>query len=71
MLKNTKELVIVYTETLPKAQQTLGLRSAYQSSNTNFQIKFHIQNLKQALTSKSQPKLSISNKLKIQNIDQS
>ena len=34
-------------------------------------IKFHLQNLNQALTSKSQPNISISTKLKIQNIDQS
>ena len=63
-------------ETLPKAQRTRGLSSANQSnlighttsSNTNLiLIKFHLQNLDLALTSKSQPNISISTKLEVQN----
>ena len=61
-------------ETMPKAQRTRGLSSANQnnlighitSSNTNLiSIVFHLQNLDKALTSKSQPNISISTKLKI------
>ena len=33
-------------------------------------IKFHLQNLDQASTSKSQPNISLSIKLKLQNLDQ-
>ena len=60
-------------KTLPKAQRTRGLSSFFQSnlfghitsSNTNLPL----QNLEQAFTSKSQPNITISTKLKIQNID--
>ena len=37
---------------------------------TKILINLHLQNLDQASTSKSQPNISISTKLKIQNIDQ-
>ena len=43
----------------------------FKQIQTQILIKFYIQNLNQALTSKSQPNISISTKLKIQNIDQS
>ena len=36
---------------------------------TQILIKFHLQNLDQASNSKSQPNISISTKLDIQNID--
>ena len=36
---------------------------------TQILIKLHLQNLDQAFTSKSQPNITISTKLKIQNID--
>ena len=37
---------------------------------TQILIKFHLQNLDQASTSKSQPKISLSIKFKLQNLDQ-
>ena len=37
---------------------------------TQILIKVHFQNFDQALTSKSQPNITISTKLEIQNIDQ-
>ena len=66
------------TKTLPKAQRTQGLSSAYQSylfrsyhkMNTQILIKFYLRNLDQASNSKSQPNISISTKLKIQNLVQ-
>ena len=36
---------------------------------TQILIKLHLQNLDQVFTSKSQPNITISTKLKIQNID--
>ena len=66
-----------YLKTLPNAQWTRGLSSAYQSnlkghitiSNTNID-QISSSELDQALTSKSQPNISISTKQEIQNIDQ-
>ena len=43
----------------------------FKQIQTQILIKFHLQNHNQALTSKLQPNISISTKLKIQNIDQS
>ena len=64
-------------ETLPKAQRTRGLSPAYQSNFfchikvlAQILIKFHLQNINQASTSKFQPNLSISTKLKLQNLNQ-
>ena len=37
---------------------------------TQILIKFHLQNIDQASTSKSQPNISLSIKLKLQNLDQ-
>ena len=37
---------------------------------TQILIKFHLQNIDKASTSKSQPNLSISTKLKLQNLNQ-
>ena len=37
---------------------------------TQILIKFHLQNLNYASTSKSQPNISLSIKLKLQNLDQ-
>ena len=57
---------------MPKAQQTRGLSSAYQSNffrschkflHKSF-FKFLLQNLDEAFTSKSQPNISISTKSK-------
>ena len=63
-------------KTLQKAQRTRGLSSSFQSKllgysqvQTQILIKLHLQNLDQAFTSKSQPNITISTKLKIQNID--
>ena len=53
---------------MPKAQRTRGL-SSYQSSNTNLD-QIYLQNLDQASISKSQPKISLSTKFKLQNLDQ-
>ena len=54
-------------KTLPKAQRTRGLSSSNQSNlmghitiQSQIMIKFLLQNLDQALTSKSQPNISIS-----------
>ena len=56
-------------QTLPKAQRTRGLSSAYQSnfiSQVLSQILIkHLQNLDLAPTSKSQPNIGISTKLKL------
>ena len=64
-------------KTLPKAQWTQGLSSAYQNNFfghikvlAQVMIKFHLQNIDQASTSKSQQNLSISTKLKLQNLNQ-
>ena len=66
-----------YYKTLPKAKRTRGLSSAYQNNFfchikvlAQILIKFHLQNIDQASTSKSQPNLSISTKLKLQNLNQ-
>ena len=40
------------------------------TSCTQILIKFHLQNLEQVSTSKSQPNMNISTKVKLQNIDQ-
>ena len=68
---------IAHGKTLPKAQRTRGLSSAYQSNLfrsyhkfTQILIKFHFQNTDHTSTSKSRPNIGISTKLKIQNIDQ-
>ena len=69
-------VVLVNYETLPKAQRTRGLSSSYQSNSFRsyhkfkhkILINFHLQNLD--LESTSQPNISISNKFKIQNLDQ-
>ena len=64
-------------KTLPKAKRTRGLSSAYQNNFlchikdfAQILIKFHLQNIDQASTSKSQPNNSLSIKLKLQNLDQ-
>ena len=77
---DTKEIslnFLVSSETLPKAKRTRGLSSAYQNNFfchikvlAQILIKFHLQNIDQASTSKSQPNLSISTKLKLQNLNQ-
>ena len=61
-------------KTLPKAQRTRRLSSAYQSYFisqvlTQILIKY-LQNFDQAPTSKSQPNISISTELKHKNLDQ-
>ena len=56
--KGTTDLRVEFC--LPKFKQV----------QTQILIKFHLQNLKQASTSKSQPKLSLSIKRKLQNLDQ-
>ena len=43
----------------------------FKQVKTQILIKFQIKNLNSALTSKSQPNISISTKLRIENIDQS
>ena len=43
----------------------------FKQVQTQILVKFHLQNLNQALTSKSQPNISNSTKIQIQNIDQS
>ena len=43
----------------------------FKQAQTQILVKFHLQNLNQALTSKSQLNISNSTKIKIQNIDQS
>ena len=59
------------SKTLPKAQRTRGLSSSYQGSSkfkqvqTQILVNFHLQNLNQALTSKSQPNISNSTKFKV------
>ena len=63
-------------ETFSKAQRTRGLSSAYQSNlfrpyhkfKHKTWIKFH--NINHASTSKSRPNISISTKLKVQNLVQ-
>ena len=56
---------------LQKAKQVRVLRTKFVSQIlTQILIKFHLQNPNQASTSKSQPNISISNKLDLQNIDQ-
>ena len=50
-------------KTLPKAKRIRGLSSAYQSNflgHITSSYKFHLQNLDQGSTSKSQPNISIS-----------
>ena len=79
MLKNALFLLDCFPkgETMPKAQQARGLSvlanvtslGLVTISCTNL-IKFHLQNLDQATTSNSQPNVSISTKLKLQNLDQ-
>ena len=69
--------VIVKKENIAKGTTDPSVESSHQ---TNFYrschkflhilIKFQLQNLNQASTSKSQPNISISTKLKNQNIDQ-
>ena len=62
---------------LPIAQRARGLSSAYQSNlfrsyhkmSTQILIKFHLRNLDQASTSKSQQNISIWTKCKLQNLD--
>ena len=53
-------------KTLPKAQWTLGLSNFFWSYKNLDQIS----NLDQESTPKSQPNISISNTLKVQNLDQ-
>ena len=72
LLEQNDRALWCYDQTLPKAQWTRGLRSAYQN-NFFCHIKvlaFHLQNIDQASTSKSQPYLSISTQLKLQNLNQ-
>ena len=74
-MDNIASRIVPVPKTLPKAQRTQGLSSAYQSdfflkvisqAQTPILIKFHLQNLDQA----SQPNISNSSKLRIKNIDQ-
>ena len=62
------EVNIAKGTTDPKVEFSLP---KFKQVQTQILIKFHPQNLNQALTSKSQPNISISTKLEIQNIDQS
>ena len=58
-----KKWLTLMCETLPKAQRTRGLSSYHNftAHSSQILIKLRFQNLNQALTSKSQPNISISN----------
>ena len=58
-------------KTLQKAQRSTDPRVEFiLQVLTQILIKFHLQNLEQVSTSRSQPNMNISTKVKLKNIDQ-